>query len=71
MAFSNNHGVNRENNPYSFSENSKQIDNSHLQETTSEKFSNTKQKINNAQNENLEIGQSIIDKVKKEEDEGL
>ena len=25
----------------------------------------------NAQSENFEIGQSIIDKVKKEEDEGL
>lgn len=58
-------------NPYGFSDGLKQIDNSHLQQSVSEKFSETQQKIDQAQKNNTEIGNKIIDKVKKEEDEGL
>jgi len=71
MGFRNNRDLGQGRNPYSFSDGTKQIDNSHLQETTAEKFSNTKQKINNAQSDNHELGNSVINKVKKEEDEGL
>jgi hypothetical protein len=69
----NNHNSNQASikNAYSFSENTKQIDNSHLQSTTSERFADTKQKIDNAQSENIEVGNKVINKVKKEEDEGL
>ncbi len=70
-SFRNNHNLGLESNPYSFSGDTKQIDNSHLQETTSEKFSSIKQKIDSAQSDNIEMGNSVINKVKKEEDEGL
>lgn len=59
------------NNPYQFSSSSQSINNSHLQDVTSEKFSNTQQQIDDAKKNNTEIGSEVINKVKKEEDEGL
>lgn len=68
----NNDPINSTNhNPYKFSEATKPIENSQLQGTTSEKFTATQQQIDHAQKNNSEIGDKVISKVKKEEDEGL
>jgi len=58
-------------NPYKFSEDTKQIDNSGLQGVTSGKFIDTQQEIDHAKKNNSEIGNEVISRVKKEEDEGL
>lgn len=59
------------NNPYQFSSGSQSINNSHLQDVASEKFSHTQQQIDEARKNNAEIGGKIIDKIKKEESDGL
>ena len=69
--FENNYNSKIGNNPYKFSDNTKQINNSYLQANNTEKFVNIQKKIDDAQIENLEIGQSLTNKVKKEENEGL
>ncbi|NBV06290.1 MAG: conjugal transfer protein TraG [Proteobacteria bacterium] len=55
-------------NPYQFSNSYQQIDNSNLEEITSEKFSDTKQKIDQAQINNSDLGKKVIHKVREEED---
>lgn len=71
--FGKNHDLNQASNqnPYKFSEGSKQIDNSNLQSNTSERFSDTQQKIHQAQINNSDLGKKVIHKVREEEDEGL
>lgn len=63
--------LNSVNNTYNFSSNTKQIDNSHLPELTNNKFEENSATIDKARQRNTDIGQEIIDHVKREEKEGL
>lgn len=67
----NNSAINSSQNPYSFSDNTRQIDNSDLQNITTERFSDTKQQIHDAKQDNFDMGNKVINRVRKEEDEGL
>jgi conjugal transfer mating pair stabilization protein TraG len=58
-------------NPYQFSNSYQQIDNSNLQESVSEKFSDTNQKIEQAQKNNTNIGNQVKEMIKKEDENGL
>lgn len=57
--------------PYSFSENKNAVDNSGLQSSTNKSFGDTQQIINDAKNQNSDLGNQVTRKVKSEQDDGL
>jgi conjugal transfer mating pair stabilization protein TraG len=58
-------------NPYSFSQNTKSIDNSNLQHSSAKSFGEVQKTINDAKTDNSALGRKVIEKVKEEQDEGL
>jgi hypothetical protein len=66
---SNHHGS--EQNPYRFSGNMQQIDNSQVQGSVAKQINSNQQVINDAKVNNSNFGQEIAKKIKQEEDDGL
>jgi hypothetical protein len=56
---------------FTFAMPNKTIDNSHLQQSTANKFNDTRQIINDAKVSNLGVGREVIGKIREEESEGL
>ena len=56
---------------FSFTVPSKAIDNSHLQQSASNKFNDTQQIIDEAKMSNLGVGREVIGKIREEESEGV
>ena len=56
---------------YTFTVPRNEIDNSHLQQSTTNKFNDTQQIINDAKVSNLGVGREVIGKVREEGNEGV